>query len=1008
MRKVTCAILFLILFETCAIVNFSWATKPAKKRNVDDKDYQNQQPMVVELLEEEYADEYTNKESDISGQPIGRWRSTGKALEPKWRDGDSIPLVPFRSVTISSKPTIKKKQNSHDIDNTNKYTSGQHWQSQRQEKGAIITNEYNYNTSEKPNSENNYPNFRSRETRLSRRRKPPQFEDVENHQTTIRIFNETKDLHESNKEKKENKPITRTPKLPHNTNDYLEGVALRYRETFQNYPSEYELNDEYQRPRSRKRRPPQNDDFIEYKSSPLSTSTEKSTTYSTTRSQRKQENTRRNNLIRTNHNRTIKASSHDKSSENSELKSLLKMQQVEGLSLSEILQRRNLTLSDLLQGRADVINLLKSKHIEENSEEELNAKTNSVEMMKISASSTITNSATSEKAPTISHKPIIPFRNFVKKEQFSSFRAPSTHAFRKILPTQEVRPTIRPTESMNVKMKISTEIPLIDTTTIKIRLNETERTKIIYDEDEIMEFSDFTIKDTNSKRENISETKEFDKINIDSETTLSIEHLLSPTIQPEMNEFEEERDKFLQQSRERIQLENKIPHSEQDEISDSKEIESFEVEYQNDGGHNSGIRKMFTNSDSSNSFEESDSSLEKSSSQEKNSTQEKNSPQKENSSQKETFDQAEKNIDDSLKNHRSEEIYFEMEPDARAEILELFNSGNSASKLESLLKARNMSLDDLIALRQRGSSHLHLAQASLNRENPKVLRDDREIMDIPMEIKILKPDCPPKVKEFIEWMKEKEMKKEPQREILHIKEFETLPPVWSGFGNFNQPEKEISENTETDKENTEIGVNLEANDFMNILSHFKSSEPYNDDEKLSSTKEEIPSSNFSERKNNNTVIPIEDGHVREIVSDISNTFNNIFKLNTEEGGSSEERHSISRVRTSIIVSGAILGVTIIVFLGIFIVCRVRQKKKYTYNNTFSRAVFQSPVLAGRKLSNTSSLNTIMVNVVATSTTKRPEKGGYPETDDDFDIKSEIEHDSLDANDSWETIPDFMK
>lgn len=944
--------------------------------------------MVVELLEEEYPDEYTNQESDISGQSIGRWRSTGKALEPKWRDGDSIPLVPFRTVTISSKPTIKKKQNSDDIENMKNYSTAQrstHWQSQRQEKSTIITNEYNYNTSEKPERQNNnYPNIRNHEIRLSRRRKPPQFENDDKQQeiSLIKCLNETKDLHENNNnQKKESKPMTRTQKLPHNTNDYLEGVALRYRETFQNYPSEYELNDEYQRPRSRKRRPPQNDDFIEFKSSPISSSTEKSTTYSTTRSQRKQENTRRNNLIRTNHNRTIIKSPNDKSSENSELKSLLKMQQIEGLSLSEILQRRNLTLSDLLQGKADVINLLKSK---QNEEEELNAKSNSIEMMKISASSTITASAINEKIPQIltSNKPIIPFRNFVKKnDPPSTFRATSTHSFRKILPTQESRQIIHPTESMNIKIKQSSEIPIIDTTEI-LNHNEKDKTKIIYDEDEIMEFSDFTGKNSETNR------TEKEIINSDSETTLSIEHLLSPTIQTEI-ESKEETNKFLEQSKERIQLENKIPHSEQDDdINNSKEANSFEIEYQNDDIKipNSENRKMFINTDTSNSYEENDSISQ------------------------------EKKKESTILNHRNDdEIYFEMEPDARAEILELFNSGTSATKLEILLKARNMSIDDLIALRERGSSHLHLAQVSQNKFKSSLKNDE-----IPTEVKIIKPDCPPNhdIKEFIEWMKEKkEIKNEPQKEILHIKEFETLPPVWStNFGNSQEIiEQKISEEKNNSKEinldtefNSQREINLEINDnFMNILSHFKSSEPYNDEENSKVYTNKVPSLiNLSERKNN-TVIPIEDGHVREIVSDISNTFNNIFKLNNEEGGN-EEKHSISRVRTSIIVSGAILGVTIIVFLGIFIVCRARQKKKYTYNNTFSRAVFQSPVLAARKLSNTSSLNTIMVNVVATSTTKRPEKSGYHENDDDFDIKSEIEHDSLDANDSWETIPDFMK
>lgn len=50
----------------------------------------------------------------------------------------------------------------------------------------------------------------------------------------------------------------------------------------------------------------------------------------------------------------------------------------------------------------------------------------------------------------------------------------------------------------------------------------------------------------------------------------------------------------------------------------------------------------------------------------------------------------------------------------------------------------------------------------------------------------------------------------------------------------------------------------------------------------------------------------------------------------------------------------------------------------------------------------------MVNVVATSTAKRPERNETQEPVAEMDCKSDIDNDSLDANDSWETIPDYMK
>ena len=69
---------------------------------------QTYQSRVVDSLEEEYVedDEYGNQNPEVSGHPIGRWRSTGKALEPKWRDGDYVPLVPFHTETVPNSHSL--------------------------------------------------------------------------------------------------------------------------------------------------------------------------------------------------------------------------------------------------------------------------------------------------------------------------------------------------------------------------------------------------------------------------------------------------------------------------------------------------------------------------------------------------------------------------------------------------------------------------------------------------------------------------------------------------------------------------------------------------------------------------------------------------------------------------------------------------------------------------------------------------------------------------------------
>ena len=981
---------------------------------------QTYQSRVVDSLEEEYVedDEYGNQNPEVSGHPIGRWRSTGKALEPKWRDGDYVPLVPFHTETVPNKSSIEKNQpsieDSEENDDKNYASKRQHAlrKLRNQEKSTIISDEYDFNRSHKPNDKNDYRRFRNPEIRLKRRRRPPQLENEEKYQP---VPNEYEDLLEINNQDGSKKG-RHVPSLSNDNSRYLEGVALRYRETFQNHPNEYELNDEeYQRPRPRKRRPPQNDEFVEVKTSTFSNDKVTSSPLSsTTNSERKQKTTQPNDIIRRNNNRTlIGNSNYDQPPKNTELESLLKMQQVEGLSLSDSLQG-NLTLSDLLQGKTDVINLLKSRH-EDNESKELNSMAKSIETIKNSGSSNDIPSTT-ERVPWRPRQ-TVPTKSFQKpvSDQFSIFRAASTDVYQ-IMPTQEEKENVHPTESMkSTKIPVSSEVPIVVTTTESVILQEKDKVKITYDEDEIMEFSDFTVNNSkpSSKTDcyertiNYETTSKIDSFNRDSKSTLSNKDTLDPTEQSSISEngSKEDGDKFSKQS-ERIQYENKIAYSgnENDNIRNTK-IDSFELEYQDDEGHDSiheiGYKENIKILKEEATFKE-----------DSRTTEEPPLPSHK-----------------TFLNHKNYEIYPEMEPDARAEILELFNTNSSANKLESLLKARNMSIEDLIALRRRGSSQLHLAEVAQSRDNLFRLSTDKDVGESQdfqnnshenENVKTVKPDCSSfrEAKVFVKRIEDEELNKKPMEEVLHIKEFETLPPNWSD--QFGDPDS-FTSNKERKQESKEQ-INLErfeetrteqfpesfkeSDGFLNTLSNLESSRSSKTEQSTEGISYYTNNSEEPDRRNNSMILT-EDDRVHESVSDVSNTFSNIYRLNSDNK-ESREKHSISKIKPSIIASGAILGVTIVVFLGIFIACRIRQKQKYTYRNTFSRTVFQSPVVASRKLSNSSSLNTIMVNVVATSTTKRPEKTQSPETDDEYDVKSDIENDSLDANDSWETIPEYMK
>lgn len=123
----------------------------------------------------------------------------------------------------------------------------------------------------------------------------------------------------------------------------------------------------------------------------------------------------------------------------------------------------------------------------------------------------------------------------------------------------------------------------------------------------------------------------------------------------------------------------------------------------------------------------------------------------------------------------------------------------------------------------------------------------------------------------------------------------------------------------------------------------------------------------------------------------------------------DKRLKLTSLRSTIIAIAVIFGITVAAFVVIYSICKIRQKQNYMSQNAFSRTVFQTPIMPARKLSNSSSLNTIMVNVVTTAQAQNMLKSrAAAELGGDYEFRCEMENDSLDANDSWRSIPDFMK
>lgn len=988
---------------------------------------------------------------------MGKWRNNGEALEPKWRDGDTVPLLPFSQFSRFSRDKIDNSEEEDDYDRrAAKYR-------QNNRRGTFLRSRNSprlpYSDYEDRELTESRRGYREREEILPRKRNRPWTGE------NVATFKET-----------------RKEDLDRGLEEHKEITSARYREIFQARPNDYEheFNDEeYLKPRPRKRRPPQNYEFALVENEMLQEG-------------RTENNSGAWSRVNGEENAAEVASKGVALSQNAmELKSLLKMQQEEGLSLSEILQQRNLTLDDLLKGKADVINALKMRDVDESEDYEESAKMMTNSFVKLST--------TGKPQWTLATEPV-KTKNSQKDEEVVISMIPTTiespknrtnaRAFSDKVNNGETysevgNATAGKSFLANVdppRVKITTSMPLpvatnsmellqADDATVKSSGSGEIRAESL-DEDEIMEFSDFTdYKKGRSgvspvwlmmKDENVSGPTELEtsKSHLeDRGSTLSIEKILSPTERSKstnnlsMNTGNQEQ--LLGDStninrsgipNDEDQRGEAMDHFEEDyNASSEKEYQSDTPVIYYDLEQSTQISN-FTDENDRTIMQELESALD-AMSRDINSTLE-------NSRQSLSKNPAAKNDDNnSLKNHRDrnatekksyDDIVSEVEPEARAEIFELFASGSAGKRLERLLKSRNMSLEELIALRQRGSSKVHLAQVSRIRahkpndeyrikdtDNLKATNSLSPKEDLHEGRAIVNHDnYDREVGNYLSGSTENSRSIDSlsnSMDLVHPEEFTTErsmpnvePKTDSEDAKLVDASKMNNENEDKERQHTVQIVDLlttfDSFPFMkDIQREFSGNE---DKRKLLVQESDVGvmfiNNDAETIRVNDTSNIVESGFVKEIVKqepssiNVQTVYSKTSNILGEDENKSEKGKTLSKVKPSIIASGAILGVTLVVFLAIFIVCRIRQKQKYRYSNTFSRAVFQGPVMAARKLSNSSSLSTVMVNVVATSTARRPEKNENQEPTGEMDPKSDIDNDSLDANDSWETIPDYMK
>ncbi|XP_076281263.1 uncharacterized protein LOC143209476 [Lasioglossum baleicum] len=897
------------------------------------------------------------EDDENSSERIGRWRKNGEALEPKWRDGDTVPLLPFSQLT---------RYSGDDLDNVEE---------------------------DEDESKQRGPKYRENgESLLSRNAERK--EEMLSRERNNRPVNALKPKGTSNDEKeKKSEDLAERRR---------ESTSTKYREAFQVRPNDYEheLDDEeYLKPRPRKRRPPQNYEFglTENETRKPEASGFKLNVPTTS-----SESESRNQFVKN----------------AMELKSLLKMQQEEGLSLSELLQRRNLTLNDLLKGRADAINALRSKDVD--ADDYIDERTTIVPLAKSTAKSPQRTSTEATRLKSSLKEGIISIVPVVV-DLHENASGPSEMRLGQSTSGKSADaepPRARGTPPAGILTLVTTSMPFpVATNSMELLRSEESTAKLRgngeiridgLDEDEIMEFSDFpdykngrnamspvwlTVKDENS------ESPDLLRENYEGKgSTLSIEQLLNPT---ERSKFTSENEKQTTTGRpEKEDYNMYMDHEYQDDASAAYQDRNVEAT---------------TSTDESDQGETVTSGMEIGN-WTKNHETDPNNANYTVRHQQDINETTKKSYDD---------IVSEVEPEARAEIFELFASGSAGKRLERLLKSRNMSLEELIALRQRGSSKVHLAEVSRIKV-PKSKNENKEENSSDAATSSFTDNSGGEGRAIGN---------------NYDKSYENVPKSASYPVNFIQPEEittarsfstvatsQIEDGSVLGDGKEEISGRREVQ-IVDLLTTFDSlpfakdirrkfADEYNREEKkrLPEDDDNLGMVVINDREivgANDTANTIHSGFVKEIVKQEPNSIDirTIYSetdVFTDDRDRREKERSLSKIRPSIIASGAILGVTIVVFLAIFIACRIKQKQKYRYRNTFSRAVFQGPMLAARKLSNSSSLSTVMVNVIATSTTKRPEKNDSAVHVGEMDSKSDIDNDSLDANDSWETIPDYMK
>lgn len=306
--------------------------------------------------------------------------------------------------------------------------------------------------------------------------------------------------------------------------------------------------------------------------------------------------------------------------------------------------------------------------------------------------------------------------------------------------------------------------------------------------------------------------------------------------------------------------------------------------------------------------------------------------------------------------------------DDRTDLLELLDDRRSGARLQKVLSQRNMTLEELIAHRQRGSSQLHLAEIFNNRTRSSTGATARSLPNSgSLDIVTAFENFPTFNLDNLKSVKPDEIKTDSQGSsyFTSITNIKPTDEVFKEGRSLLKPATKTEISTETHR-NFEWEPPVYATRYG-----------------LSADSNYIETSNPSVVTSSRLMPATADNQYPDLVefdNDIDHPHDIIdlelsgygFKRNTITVETAKPAQMPVGIRSAIIASSSIVGVSVMIFVIIFATCRWRQhrRKKVTYNENFQAVRSRLPILTRQTSSNHSKRSAAAAPIIFPSSSHR--------------------------------------